>query len=146
MEGQIKRDMSFTSQIQLEMKSNEFWTSPWQQLRLINHSLRKFTRVQFSWIPDSDYMLIVRRSFTTKKWIWLHFVCWLFQASCLLSAMGSSLSGHSWSLLPDTVPPAEPCRKWGKDKDKKISYRKGLLSTSFHLQHRYRKNTEDPNG
>lgn len=58
----MKRDTSFTSQILLEMKSNDFWTSPWQQLRLINHySASRFheSHIKFTFYSN-------RQSLTTE--------------------------------------------------------------------------------
>lgn len=106
------------------MKSNEFWTSPWQQLRLINHY-----SVQIYMHPDFmnprinlHTVILVRRSLTTGEGICLTFVCWLFRPPCLLSVMGSALCpGSFWPRLAAPAwhgPPAEPCTRWGQGKER----------------------------
>lgn len=138
MAGEIKGDMSFTSQIQLEMKSNGFWMSTWQQLRLINYySVQICMNARFH-----------ECSLTTGEGICLNFVCWLSRPPRFLPLMGSALCpGPYWPRLAAPAwhgPPAEPCTRQGKDKEKRISFRKDLLSTTFHLHFRYRKKYQGP--
>lgn len=87
-------------------------------------------------------------SLTTGEGICLNFVCWLSRPPRFLPLMGSALCpGPYWPRLAAPAwhgPPAEPCTRQGKDKEKRISFRKDLLSTTFHLHFRYRKKYQGP--
>lgn len=124
----MKRDMSFTSQILLEMKSNEFWTSPWQQLRLINHySAQIFMRPDFT-NPGLNLHLTRQAEFDNRRSL-----VWIRRENYSVP----SVSSLPWApvFCPDSLcswfaapawrdSPAEPRTRRGKDEEGKISFRK----------------------
>lgn len=123
----MKRDMSFTSQILLEMKSNEFWTSPWQQLRLINHcSAQIFMHPDFM-NPRLNLHLTRQTEFDNRRslvWIW----CDNYSVPSVPSLRWAPVfcpgSFCSWLAAPAWCDsPAEPPTRRGKDEEEKISFK-----------------------
>lgn len=139
----MKRDMSFTSQILLEMKSNEFWTSPWQQLWLINHySARIYMHPDFM----NPRLNLHFTEFSNRRSL-----VWILCDDTSTSPPSPPCDGRSfcpgsfcsWFAAPDwRDSPAEPWTRRGEDEEEKITLRK--LSSKFHLQLRSRKNTKGP--
>lgn len=106
MGGEIKRDMSFTSRIQLEMKSNEFWTSPWQQLRLINHYSEQIHMHFMN--PRLNLHVPHQTEFPNRRRDLFEFCLLIIPSPPVSSVWWAQLfvqvlSGHGWPLLADTV-------------------------------------------
>lgn len=139
----MKRDMSFTSQILLEMKSNELWTSPWQQLRLINpYPAQIFMRPDFM-NPRLNLHSTRQAEFDNRRslvWIW----CDNYSVPSVSSLRwapvfcpGSSV--HGPRLLPDAIPLRSRGRDGAKTRRRKSHLEIDQLSSTFHLQLRDRK-------
>lgn len=124
----MKRDMSFTSQILLEIKSNEFWTSPWQQLRLINHYSEHISMHPDFMNPRLNLQLTRQTEFDNRRslvWIW----CDNYSVPSVPSLRWAPAfcpgSFCSWFAAPAwRDSPAEPRTRRGKDEEEKISFRK----------------------
>lgn len=142
----MKRDMSFTSQILLEMKSNEFWTSPWQQLRLINHyPAQIFMRPDFM-NPRLNLHLTRQAEFDNRRsfvWIWCDNYSVPSASSLRWAPVFCPGSFCSWFAAPAwRDSPAEPRTRRGKDEEEKISFRKRsaviYLSSPAQRQKKYK--------
>lgn len=144
----MKRDTSFTSQILLEMKSNDFWTSPWQQLRLIYHySAHIYMHPNFM-NPRLNLHFTCQTEFNGRgSLVWI--VVWrLLRPPRLLPVMGSPLCPGSFCSRFTSpawhVSPAEPfTRERARTRKRKSHLERGSavihLSTPAQIQTKKKK-------